>query len=82
MNFSFATVLFAVIVAALIALPAPTPVPAKATSTVLAKADRLPLQPSDAYCSQQTWPHIAASCLRYTSDKQIVRGIRAIGEQG
>jgi hypothetical protein len=82
MNSSFATVLFAAIIAALIALPTPGPLPAETAPAVLARVDRLPIQPPGSYCSQQVWPNIAASCLRYTNDKQAVRGIRAIGDQG
>jgi hypothetical protein len=48
---------------------------------VLAKADRLPIQTKSS-CSQQNWPNFDASCLRYTDDKQVVRGIRAVGDQG
>jgi hypothetical protein len=81
MKLSFATVLFAAIVAALIAMPTPAPLPAKAATTVLAKADRLPIQ-TKSFCSQQNWPNFDASCLRYTDDKQAVRGIRAVGDQG
>ena len=82
MNFEFATVLFAVIVAGLIAMPTPAPAPATAMTTVLAKADRLPVQPTRAACAQENWPNFSASCLRYTDDRQAVRGIRAVGDQG
>jgi hypothetical protein len=80
MRLSFATVLFAAIIAALIAMPAATPTPAKVATTVLAKADRLPIQ-TKSFCSQQNWPNFDASCLRYTDDKQAIRGIRAVGDQ-
>jgi hypothetical protein len=76
MNFTVATVLFAAIVAALIAMPE------QVTPTVLAKADRLPVQSAQPFCSQQNWPNFSASCLRYTDDKQAVTGIRPVGEQG
>jgi hypothetical protein len=82
MNLSFATVLFAAIVASLIAMPAPAPAPAKAATTVLAKADRLPVQPARPFCSQQNWPNFDAACLRYTDGRQVVGGIRAVGDQG
>ena len=81
MKLSFATVLLAAIIAALIAMPTATPTPVKVTTTVLAKADRLPVQ-TKSFCSQQNWPNFDASCLRYTDDKQAVRGIRAVGDQG
>jgi hypothetical protein len=80
MNFTVAAVLFAAIVAALIAMPAP--MPEQVTPTVLAKADRLPVQSAQPFCSQQNWPNFSASCLRYTDDKQAVTGIRPVGEQG
>ncbi|HEY3677564.1 MAG TPA: hypothetical protein VGL45_02515 [Bradyrhizobium sp.] len=82
MNFSVATVLFATIVASLIAMPMPMSAPATATSTVLAKADRLPVQPAWPFCSHQNWPNFSASCLHYTDDKQAIGGVRAVGEQG
>ena len=82
MNLSFATVLFAVIVATLIAMPTVTPAPVKVTSTVLAKADRLPVLPAQNSCAQENWPNFSAACLHYTDDKQAVRGIRAVGDQG
>jgi hypothetical protein len=81
MNLSFATVLFAAIIAALIAMPTPAPMPTQAAPTALAKADRLAVQPKNASCAQQTWPNFEASCLRYTDDRQAVRAIRAIGKQ-
>jgi hypothetical protein len=82
MNLSFATVLFAAIIAALVAMPTPAPSPAKATTTVLAKTDRLPVHQAKPSCSEQNWPNFDAACLRYTDDKQAVRGIRAVGDQG
>ena len=82
MNLSFATVLFAAIVAALIATPTPAPVRNQAAPTVLAKADRLAVLPEKSRCAQQTWPNFEASCLHYTDDRQAVRGIRnAAGNQ-
>jgi hypothetical protein len=81
MNLSFATVSFAAIVASLIAMPTPAPVPNQTAPAVLAKADRAPVQPVRSSCSQQNWPNFDASCLRYTDDKQAVGGIRAVGDQ-
>jgi hypothetical protein len=81
MNASFATVLFAAIVAALIAMPMAAPAPTKVTTTVLAKADRLPVPPAQPSCAQENWPNFSASCLRYTDDRQAVGGIRAVGDQ-
>jgi hypothetical protein len=81
MNLSFATVLFATIIAALIAMPTPAPLVTQAAPTVLAKADRLAVRPKNSSCAQQTWPNFETSCLRYTDDRQAVRAIRAVGEQ-
>ena len=80
MNLSFATVLFAAIVAALIAM-APTPPSEKIAHNGLAKADRLPSPLVKPFCSQQNWPNFDPSCLRYTDDRQAVGGIRAVGDQ-
>ena len=81
MNLSFATVLFAAIVAALIALPTRAPPPETIATAVLAKADRLPSRLARPFCSQQNWPNFEPSCLRYTDDRQAVRSIRAVGDQ-
>jgi hypothetical protein len=81
MKLSFATVLFSAIIATLIAMPSATPTPVKVTTTVLAKADRLPVQPVRPSCAQENWPNFSAACLRDTDDKQAVRGIRAVGDQ-
>jgi hypothetical protein len=80
MKLSIATVLFAAIVASLIAMPTP---PYQAASVVAAKTDRLPAEPAGSRCAQQNWPNFEAACLRYTDDRQAVRGIRiAVGDQG
>ena len=80
MNLSIATVLFAAIVAFLIAMPTP---PYQAASVGPAKTDRLAVESAVSRCSQQNWPNFEAACLRYTDDKQAVRDIRiAVGDQG
>ncbi len=80
MNLSIATVLFAAIVASLIAMPTP---PDQAAPVAVAKTDRLSIQPAGSRCAQQNWPNFDAACLRYTDDRQAVRGIRlAVGDQG
>jgi|HubBroStandDraft_5_1064220.scaffolds.fasta_scaffold08555_2 hypothetical protein len=81
MKLSFATVLLAAIIAALIAMPSAAPTSVKVATTVLAKADRLPVLPAQPSCAQENWPNFSAACLRYTDDKQAVRGIRAVGDQ-
>jgi hypothetical protein len=78
MNASFATVLFAAIVAALIAMPMAAPAPTKVTTTVLAKADRLPVPPAQPSCAQENWPNFSASCLRYTDDRLRTEGYAAL----
>jgi hypothetical protein len=80
MKLTIATVLFAAIVASLIALPMPQE---QAAPVVVAKTDRLAVQPAGSRCAQQNWPNFEASCLRYTDDRQAVRGVRvAVGDQG
>ena len=75
MKLSIATVLFAAIVAFLIAMPT--------APVVVAKTDRLSIQPAGSRCAQQNWPNFDAACLRYTDGRQAVRGIRlAVGDQG
>jgi hypothetical protein len=80
MNLSIATVSFAAIVAFLIAMPRSQD---QTAPVVDAKTDRLPIQPAGSRCAQQNWPNFDAACLRYTDDRQAVRGIRlAVGDQG
>ena len=80
MKLSIATVLFAAIVASLIALPMPSQ---QAAPVGVVKTDRPSIQPAASRCSQQNWPNFEAACLRYTDDKQAVREIRlAVGDQG
>ena len=82
MKLSAAMVLFAAIVASLIALPTPPPVlPSPATQALLANTDRPSIQPAASSCAQQNWPNFGADCLRYTDDKQAVRRVRAVGDQ-
>jgi hypothetical protein len=84
MNLSFATVLFAAIVASLIAIPNPQqqPAPVIVAPVVVAKTDRLPARPAGSACAQQNWPNFDAACLRYTDGRQAVRGVRvAAGDQ-
>jgi hypothetical protein len=79
MKLSVATVLFAAIVASLIALPTP---PYPATPVAVAKTDRLSVPPARSRCTQQNWPNFEAACLRYTDDRQVIREIRlAAGDQ-
>jgi hypothetical protein len=80
MKLSVATVLFAAIVASLIAMPT---APHQTPPVFPAKTERLSSPPAGSRCAQQNWPNFDAACLRYTDDKQVVRGVRAaIGDQG
>ncbi len=79
MNLSVATVVFAAIVAALIAMPAPAPQPEQAAPAV--NADRLATRSSDSPCAQQNWPNFDAACLRYLNRNQEQREARAANGQ-
>jgi hypothetical protein len=79
MKLSIATILFAAIVASLIALPTP---PYPAAPVVVAKTDQLPVPSAASRCAQQNWPNFEAACLHYTDERQVVREIRlAAGDQ-
>ena len=73
MNVETATVLFASIVAALIALPASPP----AAPREVLVANLASVQPDDG-CAQQTWPHFSAACLRYANGGQGVERVRPV----
>jgi hypothetical protein len=80
MKLDIVTVLFAAIVAFLIAMPTSQD---QTAPVVVAKTDRLSIQPAGSRCAQQNWPNFDAACLRYTDDRQAVRRIRlAVGDQG
>ena len=79
MNLSFATVLFAAIIAALIALPAPDPQPVQTAPA--AAADPLATRSSDSPCAEQNWPNFDAACLRYLNRNRPPREIHAAGDQ-
>jgi hypothetical protein len=81
MNATAATVLFAAIIASLIALPMPTP-HRQAETVAPVKADRIAAQPAASPCAQQNWPNFDSVCLRYSDGKQPTRNIRAVGDQG
>jgi len=80
MKLSGATVLFATIVAALIAMPTPSH---QTPPVVPADPERLSSPSAGSRCAEQNWPNFDAACLRYTDDKQMVQGVRvAKGDQG
>jgi hypothetical protein len=82
MNLSFATVLFAAIIATLIAMPAAAPLPGQTAPAAPATTDRVSTKSADAPCARQNWPNFDAACLRYINEKQAPREIRAVGDQG
>ena len=79
MKLSIANVSFAAIEAFLIAKPTSQ---VQTAPVVVAKTDRLSIQPAARRCAQQNWPNFDAACLRYTDDRQAVHGIRLAGDQG
>jgi hypothetical protein len=79
MKLGIAAVSFAAIVAFLIAMPTSQD---QTAPVVVAKTDRLSIQPAASRCAQQNWPNFDAACLRYTDHRQAVRGIRLAGDQG
>jgi hypothetical protein len=48
---------------------------------VQVKTDRVAAPPDASICARQNWPNFDAACLRYTDDRQLVGGIRAVGDQ-
>jgi hypothetical protein len=80
MNLSFATVLFAAIVAALIAMPVPAPPPEQ--TAPIANPDRIATKSIESPCAQQNWPNFDDACLRYLNGKRQPREVRAVGDQG
>lgn len=76
-----ALAIFALLGAAVIAVPGYAP-QAKADEVVaLAKADRLPVHLVVRRCSSQIWPHLEASCLRDVGSGKPVREARLIAER-
>jgi hypothetical protein len=73
MNLETATILFASLVAAFIALPASPP----AAPREVQVAHLASVQPEDG-CTQQTWPHFSAACLRYANGSQKVERVRPV----
>lgn len=80
MDSNIATVLFAAIVAALIAVPATTVAPPRSATVALAQltGQNASAQPALNSCSRQTWPNLDNSCLRYANDRPSTDGIRVI----
>lgn len=65
--------IFALLGAAVIALPGFVPMVEASEVAVLAKGDRLAIRSAPADCTKQVWPNFISSCLRNTgSDQKIV----------
>jgi hypothetical protein len=79
MNLSVATVVFAAIIAALIAMPAPTPQTEQTAPA--ASADRPATRSSVSPCAQQNWPNFDTACLRYLNRNQEQREARGANGQ-
>jgi hypothetical protein len=68
----------AFVAAALAVLPGFAPEVEASVPQPLAKADRLDIRPAGRDCSQQTWPHFEASCLRTVGSRIGVREARLV----
>jgi hypothetical protein len=64
-----AVAIAAFVAAALTVLPGFAPQVEASVPHALAKGDRLDIRPVGPDCSQQTWPHIEASCLRVAGSR-------------
>ena len=68
----------ALLAAALSILPGMAPSVEARTPVAAAKGDRLDIRPVGIACSQQSWPHFEASCLRKAENKTVVRDVRIV----
>jgi hypothetical protein len=76
-----ALAIFALLGAAVIAVPGYAP-QAKADEPVaLAKGDRLPIRLIAVSCASQTWPRLEASCLHDVRSGRPVREVRLIAQR-
>jgi hypothetical protein len=66
----------AFVAAALAVLPGFAPEVEASVPRPLAKGDRLDIRPIGRDCSQQTWPHFEASCLRTAGAKGTNGAVR------
>jgi hypothetical protein len=64
-----AVAIAAFVAAALTVLPGFAPQVEASVPHALAKGDRLDIRPVGHDCSQQTWPHFGASCLRVAGSR-------------
>ena len=74
----FALVTFALLGAAVIALPAFAPKVEAAEAKVLAKGDRLQVHTPASHCGGQVWPNLEAACLRTSGDGARILEARLI----
>jgi hypothetical protein len=76
---SFAALgIFALLGAAVIALPGFAPAVEAREVTAMAKADRLEIRPVASNCAQQVWPNFDRSCLREGQSGVLVREARLV----
>jgi hypothetical protein len=76
---SFAALgIFALLAAAVIALPGFAPAVEARDVTAMAKADRLDIRPVASNCAQQVWPNFDGSCLREGQSGVLVREARLV----
>ena len=73
-----ALAIFALLGAAVVALPGFAPQVEASETVALAKADRLDIRPVAPNCSQQVWPNFDASCLRNPESGARFREARLI----
>jgi hypothetical protein len=67
-----ALAIFALLGAALIALPALAPKVQAGEPAALAKGDRLQLRVPVLNCANEVWPHLAAQCLRSGEGSKVL----------
>ena len=70
--------IFALLGAAVIALPGFAPAVEAREAVAMAKADRLDIRPVAANCAQQVWPNFDRSCLREGSSGVLVHEARLV----
>jgi hypothetical protein len=73
-----ALAIFALLGAAVVALPGFAPEVEAGEAAALAKADRLEVRAAASNCSTQVWPDLAASCLRQAGSRMTVVEARLV----
>jgi hypothetical protein len=69
---------FALLGAAVIALPSFAPKVEAAEATALVKTDRLPIKAPVLNCATQVWPNIETACLRTSAEGAKVLEARLV----